>query len=103
MKNMKIETKIKLFLCTVTQKVKERYLRRRNEVSEEEAKLAGDIQMKALIKQIDDYNERSESDALIAAYKTDVYHNTIEVSYIRRFPISVGNVLRSLYLSTARF
>ncbi|XP_018786569.1 PREDICTED: uncharacterized protein LOC108967536 [Bactrocera latifrons] len=60
------------------QKVKERYLRRHNEVSEEQAKLEADIRIKELIKQIDYYNKRSENDAFISVYKSDVYNNTIE-------------------------
>ncbi|XP_014101105.2 uncharacterized protein [Bactrocera oleae] len=67
----------------LTQKIKERYLKRHNQVSEEQAKLAADIEMKEVQKQIDHYNKRIESDAFITAYKSDVYHNTIEVLRIK--------------------
>ncbi|XP_049312094.1 uncharacterized protein LOC125778451 [Bactrocera dorsalis] len=61
------------------QKIKERYIRRHNEVSEDQAKLEADIRIKELIKQIDYYKERSENDAFIEVYKSDVYNNTIEL------------------------
>ncbi|XP_011178963.2 uncharacterized protein LOC105209961 [Zeugodacus cucurbitae] len=67
----------------ITEKIKERYTTRHNEVLEEQAELAAELRKNALIKQIDKYKERSENDAFIAAYKNDVYYNTIELLRIK--------------------
>ncbi|XP_050328604.1 uncharacterized protein LOC126758389 [Bactrocera neohumeralis] len=64
--------------AVLRQKVKERYIRRHNKVSEEQAELEADIRIKELMKKIDYYKERIENDAFITVYKSDVYHNTIE-------------------------